>query len=698
MRAPRDDASMPADVANPLLAPWVTPYGLPPFGAIAPAHFAPAFERAMSEHRAEIDAIAGDPAAPTFDNTVAALDAAGRLLERATAVFHNLAASETSPALQAVQREQAPRLAAHSQVVLTHPGLYARIEALHAVRDALHLTPEQGRVLERYRSDFVRAGARLTPAARARHAQIVRRLAELTTCFAQNVLADEASFSLELREDSDLEGLPQFVRATARQAGAERGHDVPVVTLSRSLVLPFLTFSERRDLRERAWRAWTTRGEHDGAHDNRPVAREILALRRELAALHGAASYAEHALKDTMAREPSHVQTLLDQVWGPACARAAQELEALQALAVSRDEAAHIEPWDWFFYAEKVRKVRYDFDEAQVKPYFPLERMVQAAFDCAGRLFGLAFVEQPQVAAYHPDVRVYEVRRGDALVGVFLHDNFARPSKRSGAWMSSYRVSSRHGMNGGRVVPVVVNNNNFAKAAPGEPTLLSFEDARTLFHEFGHGLHGLLSEAGYERVAGTRVLRDFVELPSQLFEHWLAEPEVLKRHARHYVTHEPIPDALVERIQAARYFNQGHDTVRYLASALVDMTVHGLEQVPDDADLARIERDTLERLGHPAVVGVAHRLPHFQHLFGSAAYAAGYYVYLWAEVLEADAWEAFVEAGDPFHPELAERLRRCIYAAGDTVEPGAAYRSFRGRNARIEPMLQQRGLVDLDAD
>jgi peptidyl-dipeptidase Dcp len=696
MRAPRDDLSTSADAANPLLEPWVTPYGLPPFDAIAPAHFAPAFERAMREHRAEVDAIAAEPAAPSFDNTVAALDRAGRLLERSAAAFHNLAASETSPALQAVQREVVPRLAAHGQELLTHPGLYARIEALHERRDTLSLTPEQRRVLERYRTDFVRAGARLAPAARARQAQIVRRLAELTTRFAQNVLADEASFGLELREEADLAGLPQFVRAAARQAGAERGRDVPVIALSRSLVVPFLTFSERRDLRERAWRAWTTRGEHDGAHDNRPVAREILALRRELAALHGAGSYAEHALKDTMAREPSHVQTLLDQVWGPACARAAQELEALQALAVSRDEPARIEPWDWFFYAEKVRKVRYDFDEAQVKPYFPLERMVQAAFDCAGRLFALSFVEQPQVAAYHPDVKVYEVRRGDALVGVFLHDNFARPTKRSGAWMSSYRVTSRHGANGGRVVPIVVNNNNFAKAAPGEPTLLSFDDARTLFHEFGHGLHGLLSEAGYERVAGTRVLRDFVELPSQLFEHWLAEPEVLKRHARHYVTHEPIPDALVARIQAARHFNQGHETVRYTASALVDMAVHGLGEVPDDLDLARIERDTLARLGHPSVVGLNHRLPHFQHLFGSAAYAAGYYVYLWAEVLEADAWEAFVEAGDPFHAELAERLRRSIYAAGDTVEPGQAYRSFRGRNARIEPMLQQRGLVDLD--
>jgi peptidyl-dipeptidase Dcp len=696
MEAARSDAASAAD--NPLLGAWDTPYGLPPFAAIRAGHFPPAFEAAMQAHRDDVEAIAASREPPTFANTIRALDRAGRLLERTSGVFHNLAASETSPELQAVQRDLAPRLAAHGSWVHTHAGLFARIEALHAEREALALDPEQRRVLERYRSDFVRAGAKLDPEAKARHAEIVRRLAELTTRFGQNVLADEAGYRLELRDEADLAGLPDFVRAAARQAGAERGFDVPVVTLSRSLVVPFLTFSERRDLRERAWRAWTTRGEHEGAHDNRPIAREILALRCELAGLHGARSYAEHALQDTMAREPGHVRTLLEQVWKPACARAAQELEALEALALSRDEPARIEPWDWLFYAEKVRKVRYDFDEAQVKPYFALDRMVAAAFDCAGRLFGLSFVEQPQVPAYHPDVKVYEVRaRGaGALVGVFLHDNFARATKRSGAWMSSYRVQSRHGERGDRVVPIVVNNNNFAKAAPGEPTLLSFEDARTLFHEFGHGLHGLLSDVGYERVAGTRVLRDFVELPSQLFEHWLAEPEVLKRHARHYVTHEPIPDALVERIHAARHFNQGHETVRYAASALVDMAVHGLETVAPQLDLAAVERDELERLGHPAVVGMNHRLPHFQHLFSSAAYAAGYYVYLWAEVLEADAYEAFVEAGDPFDPTVAERLRRCVYAAGDSVDPTEAYVAFRGRHAHIEPMLQQRGLIDVD--
>ena len=515
----------------------------------------------------------------------------------------------------------------------------------------------------------------------------------MTTRFGQNVLADESQYHLELRDEDALAGLPPFVRAVARQAAADRGIDGYAITLSRSHIVPFLTFSDRRDLREQAYRAWTGRGEHPGPHDNREVVREILALRHEQAALLGHASYADHALVDTMARRHSNVMDLLEQVWGLACARAIAEREALEALALSRDESPHIEPWDWRYYAEKVRQVRYELDEAQLKPYFPLDGMVEAAFDCAARLFGLKFEWQPEIAAYHPDVKVYEVRDADGgLVGIFLHDNFARPTKRSGAWMSSFRIQSRNGGSDEPVLPIVVNNNNFAKAAPGEPTLLSYDDARTLFHEFGHGLHGLLSNVTYERVSGTDVLRDFVELPSQIFEHWLSEPQVLKRHARHYLTNEPIPDVLLERLKDARLFDQGYQTVRYAASALLDMSVHALTAV-DDLDIVAFERDELERLGLPSGTGINHRLSHFQHLFAGSGYAAGYYVYLWAEVLDADGYEAFVEAGDPFDPEVADRLRRYIYAAGDSLEPGSAYRAFRGRSAHIEPMLRQRGLI-----
>ncbi len=683
---------------NPLLGDWRDPHGLPPFAAVRPEHFAPAFRQAMDEHLAEIEAIGNSSEAPTFDNTVAALDRAGRLLDRVGSMFHNLTSSETSTALQAVEMRMAPLLAAHESRGYMHPGLFARIDALHARRGDLDLGDEQRRVLERFHIDFVRAGAKLGPSGQARYAELMQRLAELTTRFGQNVLADESSFRLELRSEAELAGLPSFVRAAARQAAVERGIDdgAHVITLSRSHIVPFLTFSERRDLREQAWRAWTSRGEHAGETDNRSIAAEILDLRLEQARLHGYASYADYALADTMAGSQAAVTSLLERVWRPAKARAEQERAALEALALSRGDSVGIEPWDWRFYAEKVRQIRYDLDEAAIKPYFPLDRMVEAAFDCAARLFGIRFVARPEIRVYHPDVAVYEVRdAAGATIGVFLHDNFARPSKRSGAWMSAYRMQSRNRGKAGAtaVLPIVVNNNNFAKGAAGEPTLLSVDDARTLFHEFGHGLHGLLSNVTYERVSGTNVLRDFVELPSQLFEHWLEEPEVLKRHARHHRTGEPIPDALIAKLHEARYFNQGYETVRYAASALVDMAAHARTE-PGPIDVVGFERAELERLGLPAGVGVNHRLTHFQHLFSGSSYAAGYYVYLWAEVLDADGFEAFVDAGDPFDPAVAERLARFIYSAGNSIEPGAAYRAFRGRAATPEPMLRQRGLIE----
>jgi peptidyl-dipeptidase Dcp len=686
---------MPIATSNPLLQPWATRYGLPPFADVKPELFEPAFTAALEEHRAEIDAIGCNPQPPHFENTIAALDRSGRLLDRIEGLFHNLTSSETSPALQAVQMRMAPLLAAHSSAIHMHAALFDRIDALHEERAILGLTPEQRRVLERFHADFVRAGARLAPAQQKRYAQIMSRLAELTTRFGQNVLADESAYQLVLRTPADRAGLPEFVVAAARQAAVERGiEDALVITLSRSHIVPFLSFSERRDLREQAWRAWTARGEHEGEHDNRPLAREILALRNEQARLQGFASYADYALADTMAGRQAAVAALLTQVWEPAKARAEDERAALEAMALSRGEQITLEPWDWRYYSEKVRQVRYELDEATVKPYFPLTRMVEAAFDCAERLFGLRFIEQPEVQAYHPDVKVYEVRdAADSLIGVFLHDNFARTSKRSGAWMSSFRSQSRNGGVGFEAVtPIVVNNNNFAKGAPGEPTLLSFDDATTLFHEFGHGLHGLLSNVTYERVSGTSVLRDFVELPSQLFEHWLSEPEVLKRHARHHLTDEPIPDALIQKLHNARLFNQGYETVRYTASALVDLAAHALTaaQAPD---VVEFERTELARIGAPAVVGMNHRLAHFQHLFAGSGYASQYYVYLWAEVLEADGFDAFVEAGSAFDKSVAERLRSFIYASGNSLEPSAAYQAFRGRAATALPMLRQRGLA-----
>jgi peptidyl-dipeptidase Dcp len=645
----------------------------------------------LQQHRDEIERIATHPDAATFDNTIAAFDASGRLLARIGHLFHNLCSSETSSELQAAERKMSPKLAAHQSAIFLDARLFARIDSLHARRAELRLTSEALRLLERVHLDFVLAGARLSAADKQRFGAIVERLAELQTAFSQNVLHDESTWALWLADERDLAGLPAFVRAAAREAAQQHGRAQGwAITLSRSLVVPFLTYSDRRDLREQAFKAWTSRGEHDGDHDNRPIVREILSLRHEQARLMGYANYAEYALVDRMAQTPAAVARLLEQVWTPAKKRAAEERDALAALAASRGEGFSIEPWDWRYYAEKVRQVRYAVDDATVKPYFPLERVVAAAFDCAQRLFGLSFVPRPDIGAYHPDVKVYEVHgRDQQLVGIFLHDNYARPTKRGGAWMSAYRLQSRIS---GDVLPIIVNNNNFAKGATGEPTLLSLDDALTLFHEFGHGLHGLLSQVTFEGLSGTQVLRDFVELPSQIFENWLLEPQVLKRHARHVATGEPMPDDLVARLEQARRFNQGFETVEYTACALVDMALHA-QAAADGVDISAFERQELARIGMPREIVMRHRLPHFLHLFASSGYAAGYYVYLWAEVLDADGYDAFIEAGNPFDPAVAERLRRYVYSAGNTIEPGAAFRAFRGRDPAVTPMLVKRGLT-----
>ena len=687
---------------NPLLQDWRAPYGLPPFASLQREHFEPALRDGMRQHRAELGALAAQTEAPDFSNTIAAFDRTGRLLDRVAAVFYNLTSSATSAELQAVQRTMAAPMAAHSSAVYMDAALFARVDAVHEARHALGLTPEALRLTERVHLDFVRSGARMPAASQLRYAQVMEQLAALTTRFAQNVLHDESHWSLPLPEEAALAGLPEFVRAAARQAAAERGQPGHLITLSRSLVVPFLTFSQRRDLRETAWRAWVGRGETAGEHDNREVARDILRLRNEQAQLHGHACFADHALTDTMAGTRTAVQGLLGEVWPRALAAVERERQAVLEMMPPADRAAQdLQPWDWRFYAEKVRSERFAIDDAEVKPYFRLENMVQAAFDCAARLFGLQFTLRSDLPVYHPDVRAYEVRQADGQVmGIFLQDNFARPGKRSGAWMSSLRWQSRNGPPGAeRSLPVILNNNNFAKGGSGDgpggdqPTLLSMDDARTLFHEFGHGLHGLLSDVTYRRLSGTQVLRDFVELPSQIFEHWITLPEVLQRHARHWQTGQAIPDELVARLQRAQHFNQGYETVRYTASAMVDMAVHALTDAEPPADLCQFEADLLRQAGLPPAVGLNHRLVHFQHLFAGSSYAAGYYVYLWAEVLDADGFDAFTEAGSAFDPAVAQRLLRHIYASGNSVAPGAAYAAFRGREATVQPLLKKRGLL-----
>ena len=670
---------------NPLFEDWTTPFGLPPFDRIRPAHFPPALDRFMADELVEIAAITGNAEPANFANTIEALERSGRGLDRAGDIFSNLRSSATNPELDAIARDYAPKLATHRAKIALDPALFARIDALYRQRAALGLAPDQLRLLERLHTRFVRAGALLEPTEKARMTELTTRMASLHTHFGQNVQHDEDEWRLVLDAD-DLEGLPEFAHKAAAEAAKERELDGRyVITLSRSSVEPFLTFSARRDLRETAYRAWAARGEHHGEHDNAPLIAELIQLRQEQARLLGYDSYAAYRLDDTMARTPYAAEHLLEQVWVPAKHKVAAEREELSAAANVDGLNEPIAPWDWRYYAEKVRTSKYDFDEAAVKPYFVLDNMVAAMFDAAAKLFGVNFAPRSDFPLYHPDVRAYEVRGADGrAIGIFLHDNFARTGKRSGAWMSSYRDQENLD---GEVLPIVVNNNNFSK---GDPTLLSFDDAKTLFHEFGHGLHGLLSQVRYRSQSGTAVLRDFVEFPSQIFEHWAAAPETLRKYARHYQTDEPLPEALIAKLLAARNFNQGFATVEYAACAMLDLELHArTEDKP--VDIAAFERDFLARVGMPAEIGLRHRPTHFQHLFDGAGYAAGYYAYLWAEVLDADGFAAFTEAGSVFDAGTAARLKT-IYSAGDTQDPMTLYRAFRGREPAIEPLLEQRGL------
>jgi peptidyl-dipeptidase Dcp len=669
---------------NALMRDWDTPFGMPPFAEIGDEDFVPAFDAAFAEARAAVAAIAGEPEAPTFSNTIEALERASRGLGRVAAVFYNLAGAHTNDRLEALQREVSPKIAAFRSEVAMNAALFARVEALWEAREELGLTGEQARVLELYRRMFVRAGARLEGADRARLAAIMERLAALGTAFSQNVLADERAWVLPLAE-GDLEGLPDWLVAAAAEAARERGLVGHVVTLSRSLIVPFLQLSPRRDLRERAFAAWVSRGAMGGATDNRALIAETLALRAERAALLGYRDFAAFKLETEMAKTPEAVRALLMAVWAPA--RAAAEADAAALAELMREDGVNdaLRPWDWRYYAAIRQKREHALDEAEVKPFFELDAMIAAAFDVAGRLFGLSF-EPVEVPLYHADARAWEVRRGDRHMGVFVGDYFARPSKRSGAWCSSFRNQRRHD---GEVRPIVINVCNFAKAPQGEKTLLTFDDARTLFHEFGHALHNLMSDVTYEFVAGTSVARDFVELPSQLYEHWLGVPEVLRRHARHVATGAALPPDLLERVLAARTYDTGFQTVEYLASALVDLDLH---EGPPPADPAAAEAATLARIGLPAAIVMRHASPHFLHVFSGDGYSAGYYSYMWSEVMDADAFAAFEEAGDPFDPGVAARLAEHVFAAGGTREPDALYTAFRGRMPGVEALLEKRGL------
>lgn len=680
-------ASGPRKSANPLLGRWKRgPLDLPPFGQFSAADFPAAFREGMKRHAADIAAITRNEKKPTFANTIVPLEKAGDMLERTASLFWNLVGADSTDDLRRLESEWAPKLAAHSTRMMLDPKLFKRIEAVWEKRDSATLDAEQRRVVDLHYRSFVRAGAQLGRKEKARVGAINERLASLVATFMQNVLKDEQSWRMELAE-KDLDGLPDNLRAAARRAADDAGlPDKYVITAARSSVEGFLTFSSRRDLREKAFRAWTARGANGGETDNTKILAEVVQLRADYARLLGYENFAAYTLDDAMAKTPAAVHDLLQRMWTPALAAAMRERDALQEEAKAEGAKGKIAAWDWRFYAEKVRRKRFDFDESALRPYLELDYMIEAAFDCATKLFGLRFTELKDAPRYHPDVRVWKVtKRGGDVVGLFLGDYFARPSKRSGAWMSAFR--SQNGLE--KVRPIIVNVLNFARAGDGEPVLLSWDDARTLFHEFGHALHGLLSDVTYPSIAGTAVSRDFVELPSQLYEHWLDQKEVLRGFARHWKTAEPIPDSLIRKLKAARNFNQGFATVEYLSSALVDMKL--FEADAGDLDMIAFEKATLAEIGMPDEIVMRHRLPHFMHIVGG--YGAAYYSYLWSEVMDADAFEAFIEAGSPFDRKMAKKLQTHIYAAGNRSDPEEAWRAFRGRPPRVEGLLKKRGLA-----
>ena len=683
-------AASGAAIANPLLAPWAGPYGgVPAFDKVKVDQFKPALEAAMAENLREIEAIANNKSMPTFDNTIAALERAGQRLNEVQTVYGVWAGTLSTPEVQAVQREMAPRLAAFGDKINQNEPLFRRIEAVYTSPAKKMLTPEQQRLAWTYYNNFVRAGAKLDATAKARLSQINQELAGQFTRFSQNVLADETDSVLVLKTPAALSGLPASLQADAANAATARKLPAAGAILNtRSSVEPFLTYSDQRPLREKAWRMFYNRGDNGGAHDNNAAIANILRLRAERAQLLGYKTHAHWRLDNTMAKTPEAAMALMEQVWRPAVARVHTEVADMQAIAKKEGATFAIEPWDYRYYAEKVRKARYDLDQNEVQQYLQLDKMREGMFWVAGELFNFAFAPVADVPVYHPDVKVWEVKDKTTgkLVGLWYFDPYARPGKRSGAWMSAYRRQARVS---GPVTTIVSNNSNFVKGTDGAPTLISWTDASTLFHEFGHALHGLSSNVTYPSLSGTSVVRDYGEFPSQLLENWLPTPQVLQRFAVHYQTGKPIPQALVDRIEKASTFNQGFETTEFLASALVDMKLHLAGSQKIDADA--FERDALAQLGMPREIVMRHRTPQFTHVFSSDGYAAGYYGYLWSQVLAADAYSAFTEAGGPYDRAVGQRLTKNVFSVGNTVDPADGYRTFRGRDPQIDALMRERG-------
>jgi peptidyl-dipeptidase Dcp len=683
---PRAGASQ---TMNPLLTPWTGPYGgAPPFDRVTVADFVPAADAAMAEEWQAVEALAANPAPPTFDNTIAALENTGSAAGRAAAIYSVWIGTLSTPEVRAADRALRPRLAEHLDRIKQHSALFSRVDAVYQARHAARLTVEQVRLTEFRWSRMVQSGAQLGPPGKARLAAINAELAGCYTIFAQNVLVEENDHVLYLKE-ADLSGLPTDLRASAATAAAARRRPGDFAILNiRSAVDPFMTYSDRRDLRERVWRSFYGRGDNGDARDNNGLITRILRLRAERAKLLGYPTHAQWNLdKSSMAGTPQAALDLMLRVWPSAIARVREEVAEMQAIADRENVGVQIAPWDYRYYAEKVRKARYDLDLNEVKPYLQLHRMREALQWVAGRLYGLQFTQVFDVPTQHPSVTVFQVRRGARPMGLWYFDTLARPGKTSGAWMNTYRAQQTYG---GRFTAIVSNNASFVPGAPDKPVLISWADATTLFHEFGHALHGLNSEVTYPTLSGVRVFGDYVEFPGLLLENWLLSPELLKRFARHHVTGAPLPDDLIAKIRRASTFRQGFNVTELLASALIDMKLHLADAA--DIDPKVFEREELARLDMPKELAMRHRLPHFQHLFTSDSQSAGYYSYIWSEVMSADAAEAFLQApGGLYDKGVAKRLYDHVMSVGNAVDPKAGYRAFRGRDPDVSAYLKSKG-------
>src|SRR5258706_2805841 len=674
---------------NPLLANWEGPYGgVPPFAKVQVVLAKPALEAAMTENLPDVDKIAKAPAASTFENTIVAMERAGSTLDRVSTLYAVWAGTMASREFQVVQREMAPKLAAFNDQISQNLPLFKRIEAVYNSPAKKNLNSEQQRLVWLYYTNFVRSGAKLNAADKARLSQINQQLAGLFTKFSQNVLAEEDGEFVALKSDADLAGLPQSLRDAAAAAATTKKQEGWVITNTRSSVDPFLTYSDRRDLRAKVWRMFVMRGDNGDEHDTNATITQILQLRAERPRLLGFPTHAHLRLENSMAKRPERAMQLMLAVWKPAVARVHEEVTDMQALADKEGLSIKIAPWDYRYYAEKVRKAKYDLDQNEVKPHLQLEKLREGVFWVAGELFNFKFTPATDVPVAHPDIRVWQVtdKTSCKQIGLWYFDPYARAGKRSGAWMNAYRSQERVN---GEITTIVSNNANFVKGKPGEPLLISWDDATTMFHEFGHALHGLNSDVTYPSLSGTAVARDYVEFPSQLIEHWLSTPEGLKKFSVHYQNGKPIPESLVERIKRAATFNEGFITVEYLSAALVDIKLHLAGDKKIDADA--FEKTTLAELGMPDEIVMRNRTPQLLHVFASDGYSAGYYSYLWADVLTADAYGAFVEAGGPYDHKVAERLRKYIFSVGNTIDPAEAYRNFRGRDPRVEALMKKRG-------